>query len=69
MQTCFYVGHCAIGIDPRTLGLLRETGIREGIAEELEHIADARHHDRRPSRSFMNYLGLGCVFYEDLDEV
>jgi len=63
------VGPCAIGIDPRILGMLREAGIRGEMTGEFEHIADTRRHDRWRAHSFANYLGLGCVFYEDLDEI
>jgi len=63
------VGPCAIAIDPRVLAMLREAGVREEMTGEYEHLADFRRKDRWHGHSFLNYLGLGCVFYEDLDEV
>jgi len=63
------VGPCAIAIDPRVLGMLRQSGVRDGMVREFEHIADARSHDRWRSHSFLNYLGLGCLFYDEIDDV
>jgi hypothetical protein len=63
-------GPCAISIDPKLLSLLEETGINAQMAGDLEHMADIRRHEDEPwtSRSFMNYLGIGCLFYDDLDQ-
>jgi hypothetical protein len=63
------VGPCAVGIDPSVFNLLRETGIRQGVTEDLDRLAERRDHERGRwhGRSFMNYLGLGCIFYDDLE--
>jgi hypothetical protein len=61
------VGPCAIGIDTRVLNLLRENGVQGEMDSQLGDLADGRleKHDGSSS-SFLNYLGLGCIFYEDL---
>jgi hypothetical protein len=61
-------GPCAIGIDPRVLGLLRRQGVTSEVATSLGDF-EQRERVRRPrERSFLNYLGFGCIFYAELDE-
>lgn len=62
------VGSCAVGIDPQVLKLLRESGVHERADEALEHFAENRHKVQRfrGSSSFLNCLGIGCIFYDDL---
>ena len=63
-------GPCAVGIDPRALGLLQEAGISEVSSRELSNLADLRREKRGGDRrqSFLSYLGLGCIFYDELEQ-
>jgi hypothetical protein len=63
------VGPCAIGMDSRILNLLQETGLREDSDKKLAELSDMRSDHASESRgaSFMNYLGLGCIFYDELE--
>jgi hypothetical protein len=63
------VGDSAIAIDPKVLVMLREAGVSEGMAPHFEEIAETRRGQPSRGHSFLNYLGLGCVPYEDLDEM
>lgn len=61
------VGPCAVGIDRTVLGLLRESTIRGEVVLRLAQVAENRlRQARRPSRSFLNHLGLRCIFYDEL---
>jgi hypothetical protein len=57
-------GPCAIGIDRGILDFLHREGLRPDADKRLEDLL-------RPIKwqgsSFLNYLGLGCLFYDELD--
>jgi len=61
------VGPCAIGIDSRVLELLRKDGLRPEADKQIEELLTRRPPELH-AMSFLNYLGLGCFFYEELDE-
>ena len=63
------VGPCALGIDPAVLGILARSGISEGIDEPLARLALERLQHREPdsTTSFLNSLGIGCIFYDEID--
>jgi len=63
------VGECALAMDTNILSILHRVGLNFEAVERLEEASNARL-DRERGRdapSFFNYLGIGCVFYEDLD--
>lgn len=68
MELVLDAGECAVGVAPEVLGVLSE-GIREGMGQKLEAALQYREKRRRPSdgRTFETGLGLGCVFYADLE--
>jgi hypothetical protein len=56
-------------MDTNILSILHRVGLNFEAVERLEEASNARL-DRERGRdapSFFNYLGIGCVFYEDLD--
>jgi hypothetical protein len=70
MNLLLDVGKCALSIDPQVADVLRH-----GINEETQHkiaevLRSRRQHanERHRGASFEMSLGLGCVFYSDLDE-
>jgi hypothetical protein len=68
MELVLDAGECAIGVAPEVLGVLRE-GIREGMEQKLEAGLQYREKRRRHAdgRTFETGLGLGCVYYSDLE--
>lgn len=60
------VGLCAIGMDIRILNFLRKEGLRPEADKEIENLLPQGLAER-DRMSFLNYLGLGCIFYEELD--
>ncbi|MBI2432022.1 MAG: hypothetical protein HYV26_04045 [Candidatus Hydrogenedentes bacterium] len=69
MDLLLDVGPCAVSIAPEVLGVLYH-GIREGVDEKLTDVLHRRlrfAHKRPPGASFETNLGLGCVYYSDLD--
>jgi hypothetical protein len=62
------VGPCAVGIDPVVLKLLRRSPLTEEVVPLLASESERRFRQERPtSISFLNHLGLGCVFYDELE--
>jgi hypothetical protein len=68
MELILDAGECAIGIPPDIAEFLRH-GIRDGMEQKLDTIVRSRRKERRTSdsRSFETGLGLGCIFYSDLE--
>jgi hypothetical protein len=58
-------GPCAVAIDPRVLRLLREEGVTSEADPVFGHFAQSR--EAKTGNSFLNYLGLGCIFYDELE--
>jgi len=65
------VGDCALSMDTSILSALHRFGLTSEILGGLEEASDARleREKRREGQSFSNYLGIGCVFYEELDRL
>jgi len=63
------VGDCALAMDTNILSLLHRVGLNSDILGKLEEASNVRieREQGRETQSFFNYLGIGCVFYEDLD--
>lgn len=61
------VGPCAIGMNTRILNLLRKEGLRPEADKEIENLSTQGSAEGH-RMSFLNYLGLGCIFYEELDQ-
>jgi len=62
------VGPCALGIDSHVLAILHGSGINRESEEMLEELTDSRRSlQRQFGQSFLNYLGIGCIFYDDLE--
>lgn len=62
------VGPCTVGIDRQVLSVLQRSGISEESDRALWELADKRSRDteRLAGGSFLNYLGLGCIFDDAL---
>ena len=58
-----------VAMDTNILSVLQGSGLNSNVVEKLEKASDARLHGERgrDTFSFFNYLGIGCVFYEDID--
>jgi hypothetical protein len=63
------VGDCALALDRSISSILQRSGLNAEVLEKLEEASEARLDRERDgdSLSFFNYLGIGCVFYEDID--
>jgi hypothetical protein len=61
------VGDCALALDRNISSVLHRSGLNAEVLEKLEEASEARLDRERDGNSFFNYLGIGCVFYEDID--
>lgn len=69
MDLVLDVGPCAVSVDPIILDILRHGINHESlstISETLDHRGRIEH-DRFRGASFETSLGLGCVYYADID--
>jgi hypothetical protein len=70
MELLLDVGECAVSVDS-TVALVLRHGIHEESASKLSEALLSRRslaNERKSKSSFETALGLGCVFYSDLDE-
>jgi hypothetical protein len=70
MDLLLDVGRCAVSMDPQIANVLRH-GIHEESYHKIADVLRSRHkltRERFRGASFETSLGLGCVFYSDLDE-
>ena len=70
MDLLLDVGEWAVSLDPHVAEILRH-GIHEdspSVLADILHSRRKRARERGRGASFETSLGLGCVFYSDLDE-